>query len=82
MVMLVTHSLPNSCLVNLIDVTLVCEDAFSILVDVVTVADVSDEDLEILNLTLNRDSEIEKCSSFVLASSHTRVTSIKYTKEE
>ena len=39
-----THSLPNSCLVNLIDVTLACQDAYSKLVDVVTVADVSDED--------------------------------------
>ena len=35
-----THSLPNSCLVNLIDVTLACEDAYSILVEVFTVADV------------------------------------------
>ena len=33
-----THSLTNSCLVNLIDVTLACEDANSKLVDVVTVA--------------------------------------------
>ena len=32
-------SLTNSCLVNLIDVTLACEDANSKLVDVVTVAD-------------------------------------------
>ena len=39
-----THSLPNCCLVNLIDVTLACEDANSKLVEVVTVADVSDED--------------------------------------
>ena len=31
-------SLPNSCLVNLIDVTLVCEDANSKLVEVVAVA--------------------------------------------
>ena len=42
------HSLPNSltgsCLINLIDVTLACEDAYSKLVEVVTVADVSDED--------------------------------------
>ena len=30
-------------MVNLIDVTLACEDAYSILVEVVTVADVSDE---------------------------------------
>ena len=41
--MLVTPSLPNCRLVNLIDVTLACEDAYSILVEVVTVADVSDE---------------------------------------
>ena len=34
-----THSLTDSCLVNLIDVTLACEDANSKLVDVVTVAD-------------------------------------------
>ena len=39
----VTHSLTNSCLVNLIDATLVCKDANSILVEVVTVADVDDE---------------------------------------
>ena len=39
-----TDSLPNSCLVNLIDVTLACEDAYSKLVEVVTLADVSDED--------------------------------------
>ena len=39
-----THSLPNCCLVNLIDVTLACQDAYSKLVEVVTVADVSDKD--------------------------------------
>ena len=38
-----THSLTHSCLVNLIDVTLACEDAYSKPVEVVTVADVSDE---------------------------------------
>ena len=42
-----THSLPNSltdsCLVNLIDVTLACEDGNSKLVEVVTVAHVDDE---------------------------------------
>ena len=38
-----THSLPNSCLVNLIDVTLACKDAYSKFVEVVTVADVDDE---------------------------------------
>ena len=37
-----TNSLTHSCLVNLIDVTLACEDANSKLVDVVTVADVDD----------------------------------------
>ena len=45
--MLVTHSLTNSLtnsrLVNLIDVTLACKDAYSKLVEVVTVADVDDE---------------------------------------
>ena len=35
----VTDSLTSSCLVNLIEVTLTCEDANSKLVDVVTVAD-------------------------------------------
>ena len=39
-----TDSLTDSCLVNLIDVTLVCEDTYSKLVVAVTVADVSDED--------------------------------------
>ena len=41
--MLVTHSLTNCCLVNLIDVALACEDANSKLVEVVTVADEDDE---------------------------------------
>ena len=41
---LVTNSLPPYCLVELIDVTLACEDAYSKLAEVVTVADVSDED--------------------------------------
>ena len=35
-----THSLTHSCLVNLIEVTLVFEDANSKLVELVTVADV------------------------------------------
>ena len=39
-----TYSVTNSCLVDLIDVTLECEDANSKLVDVVTVVDVDDED--------------------------------------
>ena len=38
-----THSLTDSCLVNLIDVTLACEDGNSKLVEVVTVVDVDDE---------------------------------------
>ena len=42
--MLVTHSLTDSRLVSLIDVTRACGDAYSKLVEVVTVADVSDED--------------------------------------
>ena len=37
--MLVSDSLTDSCLVNLIEVTLVCEDAYSKLVEFVTVAD-------------------------------------------
>ena len=48
MAMLVTHSLTDSLthcrLVNLIDVTLACEDGNSKLVEVVTVADVDDVD--------------------------------------
>ena len=39
-----THSLTHCCLVNLIDVTLACEDGNSKLVDTVTVANVDDED--------------------------------------
>ena len=38
-----THSLTDCCLVNLIDVTLVCEDASSKLVKVVIIADVDVE---------------------------------------
>ena len=43
MATLVSNSLTNSCLVDLIDVTLACEGASSKLVDVVTVADVDAE---------------------------------------
>ena len=42
--MLVSDSLTQCRLVNLIDVTLACEDAYSKLDEVDTVADVSDED--------------------------------------
>ena len=39
-----THSLTHCRLVNLIDVTLACEDGKSKLIEVVTVTDVDDED--------------------------------------
>ena len=39
-----TNSLTDSCLVNLINVSLACEDGNSKLVEVVTVADVDAED--------------------------------------
>ena len=42
--MLVTHRLTNRYLVDFINVTLACEDAYSKLVGVVSVTDVSDED--------------------------------------
>ena len=41
---LVSNSLTNCCSINLIDVTLRCEDANSKLVEVVTIADVDAED--------------------------------------
>ena len=44
-----THSLTQPRLVNLIDVTLSCEDAYSKLDEVVTIADVSDEDCAGMN---------------------------------
>ena len=40
---LVTHSLTDSCLVDLIDVTMACEDSNPKLVEVVTDADVDAE---------------------------------------
>ena len=40
----ITYTLTHCCLVDLIDVTLACEDANSKLVEVVTVADVDAED--------------------------------------
>ena len=39
-----TDTVTNSCLVDLIDVTMACEDTNSKLVDIVTVANVDDED--------------------------------------
>ena len=59
-----THSLTDCCLVNLIDVTLMCEDANSKLVEVVTVADVTDEDhvgnssLQIWELTFGHKAKL------------------------
>ena len=59
-----TDSLPNSRLVNLIDVTLACEDANSKLVEVVTVGDDHAEDnvgnslLQILELTFGPKAEL------------------------
>ena len=62
--MSVTNSLTDSCLVNLIDVTLACEDANSKLVEVVTVADVDSEDhvgnslLQIWGLTFGSKAKL------------------------
>ena len=59
-----THSLPNSPLVNLIDVTLAFEDVNSKLFEVVTVADVTDEDhvgnslLQIWELTFGHKAKL------------------------
>ena len=68
MAMLVTHSLTDSltncCLVNLIDMTLACEDAYSKLVEVVTVADVDGENrvgnslLQILKLRFGQKAKL------------------------
>ena len=58
-------SLTNSCLVDLIDLTLACEDANSKLADLVTLTDVDDEDhvgnslLRIWELSLNFCSDFE-----------------------
>ena len=68
MATLVSNSPTNSFLVDLIDVTLACEDAYSKLVEVVTVADVSDEDcvgnslLQIWKLGLVK--KLNFCSDF------------------
>ena len=66
--MLVTHSLTHwltdSCLANLIDVTLACKNANSKLVEVVTVADVDAEDnvgnslLQIWELTFGSKAKL------------------------
>ena len=69
--MLITHSLTDSftdsCLANLIDVTLACKDADSKLVEVDTVADVCDEDRvgnSLLQIWKLRFGHKNKCSYF------------------
>ena len=60
---LVTNSLTHSCLADLADMTMALEDAYSKLLDIVSVADVDSEErvddrlLEILKLRLSRDFE-------------------------
>ena len=48
--LLVTHWLTDCRLVNLIDVTLACEDDNSKLVEVISVVDVDDEDRVVADL--------------------------------
>ena len=57
--MLVTNSLTHSCLVNLIDVTLACEDANLKLVEVVSVAEdhVGNSLLQIWELTFGHKTQ-------------------------
>ena len=64
MVMLVSNSLTNSCLLNLIDVTLACEDANSKLVEVVSVAEdhVGNSLLQIWELRFGHKAKL--CSDF------------------
>ena len=66
--MLVTHWLTPWRLVNLIDVTLTCEDASSKLVEVVTVADVDNEDRVDISLlqiwSWGLDIKLNFCSDF------------------
>ena len=56
-----TDSFTDSCLVNLIDVTLACEDGNSKLVEVVTVVEVDDEK--------RVDNSLVQVCSFVIKSS-------------
>ena len=60
LVMLVSDSLTNSCLVNLIDVTLACEDANLKLVEVVSVAEdhVGNSLLQIWELTFGPKAKL------------------------
>ena len=58
--MLVSNSLTDCCLVNLIDVTLACEDANSKLVEVVSVAEdhVGNNLLQIWELTFGSKAKL------------------------
>ena len=56
-----THSLTNCCLVNLIDVSLACEDANSKLVDVVTIADDDRVGNNLLQIWKPRFGQKSKC---------------------
>ena len=66
-----TDSLTPCCLVDLIDVTLACEDTNSKLVEVVIVADVSDEDcvgnslLQIWKLRFSHKAFVRTLSTLV-----------------
>ena len=63
--MLVTNSLPHSCLVNLIDVTLACEDGNSKLIEIVNVANIDDEDRVGNSLLHTSELRLGKfCSNF------------------
>ena len=61
MATLVSNSLTNSCLVDLIDVTLACEGANSKLVDVVTVADDDRVGTNLLQIWKLRFGQKAKC---------------------
>ena len=61
---LVSDSLTDSCLVDLIDVTLACEDVNSKLIEVVTVADVDVEKHVGFGRKVFSDFELKVCSRF------------------
>ena len=69
-----TDSPTNSCLVDLIDMTLACKDGNSKLVEVVTVVDVSDEDcvgnrlLQILKLRFGQFFLLMFCRGYEVES--------------
>ena len=73
-----TNSLTHSRLVNLIDVTLASEDAYSKLVEVVTVADVDDENrvgsslLQIWKLRFGQKANQKAVASMILSISNSK----------